>query len=78
MRYFYNIKMGSELILDEEGSQHPDMEEVRAEAVEAARELMAEAIRVGKDVSHQVFEIADDTGKTVAVVPFRGAILPAG
>ena len=77
MRYFYQIRSGDHVMLDEEGSEHHDLAAARAEAIIAAREIMAEAVLKGRDVSDQVFDIHDEEASVVAVVPFRDAIRPA-
>jgi hypothetical protein len=46
-----------------------------AEAVRSARELMAARMAAGKmPDGHTRFEIVDDSGKTVLVIPFEEAI----
>ena len=57
---------------DEEGQEFADLGAAKLVAIAGARELMAEHIRAGKAVtlSHRI-EIADQTGKVLAVLPFR-------
>lgn len=67
---------GRGLIPDDEGSELADMEAVLAEAFDAARELMATAIRKGVDVSNYAFEITDEDGNMAVRVPFRTRSTP--
>jgi hypothetical protein len=62
---------------DPDGSDLPDIEAARAEAIAAARDLWAMAIVKGIDLSDDRFEVADDKGKHVLDVPFTEA-LPDG
>ncbi|NNH68273.1 DUF6894 family protein, partial [Rhizobium laguerreae] len=44
------------------------------EATAAAREIVAERIRMGNPVDGDVFEIMTEDGTLVATVPFRSAV----
>ena len=76
-RYFFNIRSGGETIADSEGQEFASLEVARNEAVESARELLAEAVLLGEAIDHRHFEIADEEGKTLAVVAFREAVRPS-
>ncbi len=52
----------------------PDEAAAREEPIRAAREIMAEHIRKGRDVSHWAFKIADGSGWTIMTVPFSEAV----
>jgi hypothetical protein len=58
-------------VIDEEGQEFRDLAAAKVVAIAGARDLMAEHIRAGKAVtlSHRG-EIADEAGKTMAVLPF--------
>ena len=74
-RFHMNIRQGDELLEDWEGQEFPSLSEARTEAVLSARELMAARIAAGKmPDGHTRFEIADESGKTVLVMPFGVAI----
>jgi hypothetical protein len=72
-RYFFHIWDGAEFIEDPEGVELPGVSEARAEAVEAAREMIAEKIRRGQVPDGQAFHITRDDGEVVAKVKFRDA-----
>jgi hypothetical protein len=59
---------------DPDGSECPDDASIRREAIEGAREIMAEHIRKGRDVSDWSFEIVDEDNRPVMTVPFSEAI----
>jgi hypothetical protein len=74
-RFHMNIRKGDELLEDWEGQDFSSLSEARTEAVLSARELMAARMAAGKMPNcHARFEIADDSGKTVLVMPFEEAI----
>jgi hypothetical protein len=74
-RFHMNIRKGDDLLKDWEGEEFPSLSEARTEAVQSARELMAARMAAGKmPDGHHRFEIADESGKTVLVMPFEDAI----
>ena len=74
-RFHMNIRKGAELFEDWEGQEFLSLSEARTEAVQSARELMSARMAVGKMPDGlSSFEIADDSGKTVLVMPFEEAI----
>jgi hypothetical protein len=76
-RFSLHNTVGRVLLEDPDGSDLPDVDAAREEALAAARELWASAMLDGKDLSDQLFVIADKHGEHVGVVPFTGA-LPEG
>jgi hypothetical protein len=75
MRYFLHIRRRGQIILDREGSEHADLMHARVEARLAATEILANAIREGKDVSDNAILISDEGGRELAEVPFA-TLLP--
>ncbi len=73
-RYFLNQRQGERYLPDEEGSEHETLDQVRAEAIDAAREIMAERVRHGRQANHSQFEITDSAGAIVLIVPFSEAL----
>ncbi len=59
---------------DPDGSECPDDASIRREATEGAREIMAEHIRKGLDVSGWSYEIVDELGRPVMTMLFSEAI----
>jgi hypothetical protein len=60
---------------DDEGLELTGLNEAKREALQGARELLAEAIKSGSSVVPEAFVIADEAGQTVHVLPLA-EILP--
>jgi hypothetical protein len=73
-RLYFNIREGDELIEDWEGTEYSSLSEARIAAVKGAREIMASRVVAGKQPNHTTFEIMDDSGRIVLVLPFLDAI----
>src|SRR4051794_6741995 len=75
-RYFLHLKkIGGCILYDEEGYELRDLEAARAEALEAARELLASAIKAGWDLDTQAIIIVDAEGRELDEVPLM-TVLP--
>jgi hypothetical protein len=61
-RFYFHLRQGDELIPDEEGQDLPDLSDAVHEALVAARELLANAIKSGKDRVPDALVIADEAG----------------
>lgn len=72
--FFFHIRERDKLTTDPEGEEHQDLEQARAEAVTAAREIMAEKVVQGEIAEGEQFEICDAAGAVLAVIPFEEAI----
>jgi len=75
-RYFLHQRTSMGYIKDPDGSELPDLDAAREEALAGARDLWASAIREGADLTGDSFEIQDETGQPVLNVAFTDA-LPA-
>ena len=64
-RYFLHIRDGDELIPDEEGTELPDLDAAKAEAIAGARDILAEKLRSGERLDGEVIEIADEAGNRI-------------
>jgi hypothetical protein len=72
-RYFFHLQKANEAV-DEEGLDLPDEQAALKEAVASARELLAEAIRAGRDLRPERIVIADATGREVATVNMKDVL----
>ena len=73
--YFLHIRDGDERLDDPEGGDFDNLAGAKDEALQGARELISECVRVGSPMRlHRVFEIADPEGRIFATVPFADAI----
>jgi hypothetical protein len=70
-RYFLHI---DELDTDPEGTEFPGLEAARAEAVLAARELLAEFIFEGREVIPLKILIADEAGQVLDTIHMRDVL----
>ena len=72
-RYFFNTRIGNEVISDPEGEElrNPDR------AWEVARAMILELLRIEgmEDLMRAVLEVRDDEGEIVLEFPFAEAIL---
>ena len=73
-KFYFNVRDGDNIATDEEGSEMPDIYYAENEAIQAAREIMAEKVLNGEFINGQSFEISDENGTVVATVPFRAAL----
>ena len=75
-RYFFNTRIGNEVISDPEGEElrNPDR------AWEVARAMILELLRIEgtEDLMRAVLEVTDDEGEIVLEFPFSEAILDDG
>ena len=71
MRYFIHIVTDKERLVDPDGGEFTDLASARAEAIQSARDLMAEELRCGRPVPFvwQV-QIANDGGNILLTLPF--------
>ena len=66
MRYFFHFLSGDDRLDDDLGIDHPGLAGARAEALRAAREMIAESLRRNVPVpDDSVIEITDDSGRLV-------------
>jgi hypothetical protein len=72
--YFFNHQRPDELLTDEEGVEFDSLKQVREEAVQAARDLIAEAAQMGRNAGEDEFIVTDDNGETVWRLKFADAI----
>ena len=67
-RFYFHLRTGDELIPDDEGVDLPDLSAAQREALLAAREVLAEAIKTGKPQIPDAFVIADEAGRELGIV----------
>jgi hypothetical protein len=75
-RYFFNARIGDELIADPEGEELRDPDR----AWEIARAMIRELLKTDgaePDLLSAVIEVTDDEGEVVLEFPFAEAILDA-
>jgi hypothetical protein len=74
-RFYFHLRDGDKLVPDPDGSDLPDVEAAKREALLAARDILSDAMKVGKRKVPEAFVIADEAGRKLDVVPLA-AVLP--
>jgi hypothetical protein len=64
-RFYFHLRDGDKLVQDPEGSDLPDVEARRREALLAARDILGDAIKAGKSKVPEAFVIADDADESL-------------
>ena len=72
-RYFFNVHDGVS-ITDTVGSEHPDVDSARSEAVETIAERLRGTLLAKSDVSAWLMTVVDESGFTVIVLSFTAAV----
>ncbi|MGZ2384701.1 DUF6894 family protein [Rhizobium leguminosarum] len=72
-RYFFNVHDGISLI-DTVGSEHPDVQSARHEAVETIAERLKGALLKDADISAWLMNVTDERGFTVIVLSFAATV----
>jgi hypothetical protein len=75
-RYYFHILKGDILEPDEEGIEIASTEPLAEEALEVARDLLAEVDLKGLDRREWILEIADEAGVIVHTLVFEDALEP--
>jgi hypothetical protein len=69
-RYYFNFRKGDEISVDRRGMWLPNENYARTEAIQLWGTVLAVAIVSGDPPEQCEYEIANDNGDTVAVIPF--------
>ena len=72
MRLYFHIRTANALYLDPDGEDHDDLDTARIEAIACVRELMDD-IWLGQSPVDRQFELTDDAGEILLIVPFTEA-----
>jgi hypothetical protein len=75
-RYFLHIEDGGRWVEDPDGCELPDRKAAEAEALQAARNIVAEAILVGREPTGEAIIIADAQGRRLGSVQYTD-VLPS-
>jgi hypothetical protein len=75
--YFLHVRDGGHLTKDKEGEDFLNLAEARAEALETAREMWAEALQEGSGRDYfDAIIIADAKGRELTTISFIEALPP--
>jgi hypothetical protein len=75
-KYFFNIRKGDVLEEAADPIEIDALGEINEEAIEAARDLLAEGDLVGLDRRDWAFEVLDEGGEVVLEFAFKDAVEP--
>ena len=73
-RFYFHLQAGGQVVPDDEGTDLPNLSAAQREAIQSAREMLADAIKSGKPEVAEVFVITDEVGRALAVVPLLAAL----
>ena len=73
-RYFFHLLDHGEVVEDLEGTELDDDEAARAEALLTARELLRIGQLSVREWLGRSYDIVDESGRSVAIIPFPDAI----
>ena len=73
-RYYLHIRNADDVLLDEEGTDLPDLNAARELALASARDLLGDAIKAGKGVVPESIVVADADGQELMSVPLEHAL----
>ena len=73
-RFYFHLRQGDQLLLDDEGVDLPDFATAQSEALAAAWELYAEAIKSDKTMVSGAFVIADGAGLALDIIPLAARL----
>jgi hypothetical protein len=73
--YFLHVKDASGVLQDPDGQECDDLAAARQEAIEAARDLMAECLRLGQPLGlSRQMAIGDESAEIISTVPFKAGL----
>ena len=70
MRFYFNLREGSDYISDEEGLDLPDLDAATDAALRGARDVLAGEVLKGRLPLSTVMEVSDEQGSRVLELPF--------
>ena len=73
-KFYFNVRTNDCFDEDTLGSELPSLDAARDEAIQAAREMVAEKVLAGALIDGQRFEIVGEDGALLLEVPFRSAL----
>lgn len=68
-RFYFHVRAGQVLEHDAIGVEFASLNDAKSDAEVAAREMLVDKALAGQSAFNEQFEIADETGTVVAIVP---------
>ena len=76
--YYFHIRDNGVLLRDPDGLELPDLDAARAECKRLILSVLREEPISEELSANREFEVVDETGRTVLLIPFRLALSPVG
>jgi hypothetical protein len=73
-RFYFNFRNGDRLAKDDEGQDLPGLEEAKAVALVAARELLADNVRAAAKNPLLAVIITNEAGQDLMTIPAKDAL----
>ncbi|MEA1015663.1 hypothetical protein SH591_13050 [Sphingomonas sp. LY54] len=73
-RFYFHIRSDDVEILDDEGSEFPDLDAAWREAIDGARGILSQEVLKGSLPLHERIDIADEAGGVLRTVPFTDVV----
>ena len=73
--FYFHLRLSTHILVDREGSDCPDIDSARREAVAGARQILADAIKSGAESIPEAFVITDCEGREIGILPLV-SVLP--
>jgi hypothetical protein len=73
-RFYINFRNGNQIAQDDEGQDMPGLEEAKAAAVLAAREILADNIKRGATDPLEAVIITNESGKELVTISARDVL----
>ena len=73
--FYFHIKENGDVLYDDEGSDHPDLDAAREEAIEGIRQIISNAILTGSPLGlDREMHVDDDAGHTLLKILYREVV----
>jgi hypothetical protein len=72
--YYFHLRNTHDRIIDDAGRELKSLEDVRRDAIQEARGIIAADARKGRIDLRQRIEVEDASGKIILSMPFREAV----
>jgi hypothetical protein len=73
--FYFHINEDSNVLYDEEGSDHPDLQAACGEAIEGIRQIISDAVLTGSPLRlEREMQVDDDAGHTLLRIMFREVV----
>ena len=73
-RFYFHVRRDGELLLDDEGTDLPDLAAAKREARATARDFAVDAIRSRNRVNDDIIEVMDENGEQLFGLPVREVV----